>query len=449
MSVGPAAGSWNDWRRTYGAYLNRRILIVLLMGVSSGLPLLLTLSTLSYWLAKAGVDKTTIGLFALVGVPYSFKFVWAPAIDHLPLPVLSRLFGRRRGWLFLLQALLAIAIFVMGMTDPKTAPIAVAIAALAVAFFSASQDIVIDAYRIEILREEEQGAGAAVTQAGYRLGLILAGAGAIALSDFVGWAAIFALLAAIIVLGMVVVVLAPEPKGAAGTVEARSPSDDVASAVASRAKHAIIDPFIDFMRHRGWMVILLFVLFYKFGDAISGVMANPFYAELGFSGVEIAGITKVLGVIATLVGTFAGGILVARLGLMPALIIGGIAQAVMNLLFAALAWTGKDLGMLALAIGADNFASGLGNAAFVAYLSSLCNRAFTGTQYALLTSFMAAGRTILSSGGGWLADHMSWVSFFVSTTLLAVPGLLLLLWLMRLYPAVGRASPAGYARDAG
>ena len=448
MSLGPTAGARTDWRRTYAAYLNRRVLIVLLMGVSSGLPLLLTLSTLSYWLAKAGVDKTTIGLFALVGVPYSFKFVWAPAIDHLPLPGLSRLFGRRRGWLLLLQALLAIAVFVMGMTDPKTAPMTVAIAALAVAFFSASQDIVIDAYRIEILREEEQGAGAAVTQAGYRLGLILAGAGAIALSDFVGWPAIFALLAAIIVLGMAVVVLAPEPERAAEAPAAPAPSGDLLETVASGARRAIIDPFMDFMRHRGWAVILLFVLFYKFGDAISGVMANPFYAELGFSGVEIASITKVMGVIATLVGTFAGGILVARLGLMPALIIGGVAQAVMNLMFAVLALTGKDLGMLALAIGTDNFAAGLGNAAFVAYLSSLCNRAFTGTQYALLTSFMAAGRTILSSGGGWLADHMSWASFFFATTLLAIPGLLLLLWLMRLYPAVAPPQ-AGYARDVG
>ncbi|HET6222735.1 MAG TPA: MFS transporter [Dongiaceae bacterium] len=208
MSTDVAPGS-KDWRATVAVYSSRRMVIVLLMGLASGLPLLLTLSTLSYWLSKVGVDKTTIGLFALVGIPYSFKFVWAPIIDHVRLPVLSAWLGRRRGWLLLLQACLAVAILIMGMTDPTLAPLTVAAAAVAVAFFSASQDIVIDAYRIEILREEEQGAGAAATQTGYRVGLIIAGAGAIALSDFIGWPAIFTLLAAIIVVCMVVTLLAP------------------------------------------------------------------------------------------------------------------------------------------------------------------------------------------------------------------------------------------------
>jgi PAT family beta-lactamase induction signal transducer AmpG len=321
----------------------------------------------------------------------------------------------------------------MGMTNPTVAPLSVAAAAVAVAFFSASQDIVIDAYRIEILRDEEQGAGAAVTQAGYRIGLVIAGAGAIALSDYVDWPTVFAVLAAVMVVAMVATVLAPEPPEPP-LAEPAARSGFEAEAVLAWIKRAAIDPFVDFMRHRGWLIILAFVLLYKFGDAIGGVMANPFYIELGFSGVEIASITKLFGVLATVVGTLTGGVLVARLGFFKALVIGGILQAVTNLLFALLAVSGKDLMMLTVAIGADNFTGGLGSAAFVAYLSSLCSRAFTATQYALLTSLMAVGRTMLSSGGGWLADHMSWASFFVLTTLLAVPGLLLLLWLSRLYP---------------
>ena len=430
-----------DWYGAIEVYLNRRILFVLLMGVASGLPLLLTLSTLSYWLSKVGVDKTTIGLFALVGIPYSFKFVWAPIIDQVRLPILSKLLGRRRSWLVLIQAFLAGAIVLMGMTDPTVAPLTVAAAAVAVAFFSASQDIVIDAYRIDILREEEQGAGAAVTQGGYRIGLLIAGAGAIALSDFIGWPAIFAMLAAIIVVSMVVTILAPEPPEPSSTRRTSHRRYDV-DAFLEWAKIAVIHPFTDFMKHRGWLVILAFVLLYKFGDAIGGVMANPFYNELGFSGVEIASISKVFGVIATVVGTLAGGVLVARLGVLKALVVGGILQAVTNLLFALLAVIGRDLTMLTVAIGADNFTGGLGSAAFVAYLSSLCNRAFTATQYALLTSLMAAGRTILSSGGGWLADRTDWASFFVLTTLLAIPGLLLLFWLSRLYPTPARAVSA-------
>jgi PAT family beta-lactamase induction signal transducer AmpG len=433
-----------DWADALEVYFSRRNLFVLLMGVASGLPLLLTLSTLSYWLSKVGVDKTTIGLFALVGIPYSFKFVWAPMIDHVRLPILGRLLGRRRSWLVFIQAFLAVAIFFMGMTDPMVAPLSVAAAAVAVAFFSASQDIVIDAYRIEILRDEEQGAGAAMTQAGYRIGLVIAGAGAIALSDYVDWPTVFAVLAAVIVAGMVATVLAPEPPEPPSVAPAAQPGFQ-ADAVLAWIKRAGIDPFIDFMHHRGWLIILAFVLLYKFGDAIGGVMANPFYVELGFSGVEIASITKLLGVLATVAGTLAGGILVARLGFFKALVIGGILQAVTNLLFALLAVSGKDLAMLTVAIGADNFTGGLGSAAFVAYLSSLCSRAFTATQYALLTSLMAVGRTMLSSGGGWLADHMDWASFFVLTTFLAVPGLLLLLWLSRLYPTPVHAEPAGQA----
>ncbi len=393
------------------------------MGFASGLPLPLTLATLSFWLARVGVDKTAIGLFALVGLPYGLKFVWAPVLDHLPAPLLGRVFGRRRGWALLIQAALILAILVLGASDPLYTPWATAVAALAVAFFSASQDIVIDAYRIEILEEFEQGAGAAATQTGYRIGTLVAGAGAIALSDFIGWFAVFAILAGFVLIGTAAVLLASEPVPAAG------------QQVATREnwlETAVLAPLADFLRRPGWGAILAFILLYKFGDAIGGVMANPFFVELDFTGVEIASITKVFGLLATFAGIIVGGLLVARYGMFPALAIGGVLQAATNLLYAVQAKVGHDLVFLAGTIGADNFTGGLGSAAFVAYLSSLCNRAFTATQFALLTSFMAIGRTVLSSGGGWLADRLDWAVFFTLTAALAVPGLLLLLWLARL-----------------
>jgi len=422
------------WRETLAVYLDRRMLVVLLMGLSSGLPLLLTASTLSYWLAKTGVDKTTIGLFALTGMPYTFKFLWAPVVDQARIPLLTRFFGRRRAWALATQAALILAILGMGTTDPAANAWWTAAAAFAVAFFSATQDIVIDAYRIEILTADEQGAGAAATQVGYRIGLIVAGAGALALSDFLDWPTVFVILAGVVGLCMIVVLLAPEPTPPAGWVEgARKPLE-------TRLRQAVIDPFWEFMRRRGWYVILAFVFFYKFGDAIGGVMANPFYVELGFTGLEVAGVSKVFGVIMTLAGVAVGGLMVARYGMFVSLLVGGVLQAAANLLYAVLAGVGHDIAWLAVVIGADNFAGGIGSAAFVAYLSSLCNLAFTGTQYALLTSFMAAGRTVLSSGAGWLATVLGWPAFFVATTFLAVPGLLLLFWLMRLYPAGAAAA---------
>ncbi len=410
------------WRDAIAVYGDRRLFVILLMGFSSGLPLLLTLSTLTYWLAKVHVDRTSIGLFASVGIPYSFKFLWAPLLDQVRPPFL----GRRRGWGILIQLGLAASILAMGFTDPAVNAWWTAVAAIVVAFFSASQDIVIDAYRIEILPEEEQGAGAAATQVGYRFGLLAAGAGALAVSDYVSWHAVFIMLAALMGVGMLAFLVAPEPQLAA---------PDRRESFADWIQRSVIAPFTDFVGRRGWVVILLFVLTYKVGEAISGTMATPFYVDLGFTGVEIAAVSKVFGIIATLVGTLIGGLVVARFGIMRALMLGGILQALGILLFAALAIKGHDMVWLTVAIGGDNFVSGLGSAAFVAYLSALCNPAFTATQYALLTSFMAVGRTLLSSGSGWLSLQLGWTEFFVVSTALAIPGLLLLVWLMRLYPA--------------
>jgi len=421
MNPGEVRHSMNRWRQAMAVYTDRRILLIAFMGFSSGLPLLLTLSTLSYWLAKLGVSKTSIGLFALVGTPYSFKFLWAPFLDQIRPPFL----GRRRGWALIIQLALALAILAMGMTDPALDPWWTALAVLVVAFLSASQDIVIDAYRIEILPEALQGAGAAATQVGYRFGLLAAGAGAVALADFVAWHWVFAGLALLMAVGMATMLLAPEPA---------MPAAIQRQSLARRLEMGVIEPFLDFLGRRGWLVILLFVLLYKFGEAVSGTMATPFYVELGFTGVEIAEITKIFGIVASLAGTLAGGLMVARVGIMRALFLGGVLQAAGILLFAVLAYQGHDRLWLAIVVGSDNFVSGLGSAAFVAYLSALCNVAFTGTQYALLTSFMAWGRTLLSSGSGWLAVRLGWPVFFIASTGLAVPGLLLLLWLSRLYP---------------
>jgi len=409
-------------------YLDPRIWQILGFGFVSGLPLALTTGTLTYWLAREGVDKTAIGLFALLGIPYAFKFLWAPLLDHLPAPPPFGRLGRRRGWAIVIQLALMAALLAIGAADPNETTLLFGLAGLSVAFLSASQDIVIDAFRIELLDRDEQGAGAAAIQLGYRLGMLVSGAGAIWMSAFLPWFWVYAGMAACLPVGMLLILTATEP---AESLE--SLNRDRKTGYAEWLKRAVVAPFLDFMKHPGWIAILAFALLYKFGDAIGGIMANPFYVEMGFSAEEIASVTKFFGLGATIVGTIAGGALVAGIGLIRALVIAGILQAVTNLLFALLAANGADVALLALAVGADNFTGGLGSAAFVAYLSSLCSVAHTGTQYALLTSLMALGRSFFSSGGGWLADQMDWVTFFVATTGLAVPGLLLL-WLIARLP---------------
>jgi PAT family beta-lactamase induction signal transducer AmpG len=399
------------------------MLAIALMGFASGLPLLLTTSTLGYWLSRVGTDKTTIGLFALVGLPYALKFLWAPLLDRATIPALGPALGRRRSWALLAQLALIGAIVGLGASDPLDAPRWTAAWALAVAFLSATQDVAIDAYRIEVLDADEQGAGAAVTQAGYRGGMLAAGAGAVALADFVPWPVVFAALAAAVGLGMLGVLIGPEPE--------RPPGPAPPAPGEGELRRAVLEPFRELARHPRWGLLLGFAVLYKYGDAVAGVMANPFYVDLGFSGVEVASVTKVWSIVAFLPGVFVGGWLVARLGLLRSLFVGGVLQASTNLLFAWLAVRGHDLRFLALAVGSDAFTGGLASAAFVAFLSSLSRGGSTATQYALLTSLMAAGRTVLSSAAGWLADQLGWPGFWVATTLLAAPGLLLLIRLAR------------------
>ncbi len=416
-------------------YLQPRLLFVFVMGFASGLPLALSSATLSFWLAEAGVALAAIGLFALVGTPYNFKFVWAPFIDRIPVPGLTRLLGRRRSWMLVIQVALALAIVVLAFSSPETTPVVTAVCALAVAFFSASQDIVIDAYRIEILDPDEQGAGAAMTQAGYRLGAIVAGAGALFLADAIDWPLAYLVMALLVGIGMLAAIFAPDP-------ERRRP--ELALDGADHGlRSMVVDPFIEFFERNNVataLIILGFILLYKFGDAYAGVMAYPFYYEMGFTKSEVATVSKVFGVIMTVVGVFLGGLIVKRYDIMPSLLGCGILQMLSNLMYAAQSVAGHDVQFLYFTIGIENLSGGMGSSAFVAYLSVLCNTSYTGTQFALFTSFMAFGRTLLSASSGWVVELTGWFDFFLISTLVALPGLLLLLWMMRHLPMSMQAS---------
>lgn len=420
MSLAASARStWGRWLEAASVYRNRKQLIILMMGFSSGMPFLLTASALTYWMSRLNVDLTTIGVFALVGTPYAFKFVWAPLVDRLPLPVFDRLLGRRRSWMLLSQLGVLGAMLAMAASDPLATPWWTAASAVAIAFFSATQDIAVDAYRIEILHDEEQGAGSATTQLGYRIALWIVDAMALLLPSILPWSAVIIAISGLVFVGIATTLWAHEPASIPRPVH--SPGEWV--------NEAIVRPFAEFLAYRGWVLILLFALFYKYGDALGGSVTRPFFNQIGFSGPEIFGITKSFGAIATLLGGLAGGVLVARYGLFRSLFIAGILQAVTNLLFSWQAEVGHDLVVLTISLSLDNFTGALGGVAFIGYLSSLCTAGMAGTQYALLTSLMAFGRTTLSAGGGWLAANVGWTVFWVLTTLLAVPGLLLLLWL--------------------
>jgi MFS transporter, PAT family, beta-lactamase induction signal transducer AmpG len=399
-------------------YADRRMVAILAMGFSSGLPLALTGATLSIWLKQDGISLTAIGLFAQVGLAYNLKFLWAPVMDRVPVPGLTAWLGRRRGWALTIQVLLALSILALARTNPAVDLRTTAIMGVVVAFFSASQDIIIDAFRVELLADPEQGAGAAATQIGYRVGMLASGAGALYLSSAFGWRAAYTAMACLVGIGMVAVLFTRE------TVVPRAAREHWFRA-------AVVEPFADFMTRHDWPVILLLVVLYKTGDAVAGWMSGPFYISIGFSTVEIASISKVFGLIASMAGVVLGGWLVVRIGIMRAMLIGGMLQALSNFAYIAQLSAGHNVAMLAVTIATENITGGIGSAAFVAYLSRLCNSAFTATQYALLSALAALSRTFVASGGGWFADRLGWAPFFTASVLLSVPGLLLLVYLMR------------------
>ncbi len=432
-----------DWLASLRVYRQPRLLAILFMGFASGLPLALTGATLTFWLSEEKVSRAAIGLFALVSLSYAYKFLWSPIIDRIPIPLLTRRLGRRRSWALLIQLLLMAAIFLLGHSDPRGDLATTALLAVIVAFLSASQDIVIDAYRIELLKPEEQGAGAAATQWGYRLGMLAAGAGAFSIAELGGWDLAYTVMAALVAVGMVTILLTPEPAVILPRVR---PGEKWLETL-------LLRPFTDFIERCGgrlderrplaariaaflWsgriaFVILTFIVLYKLGEAMAGFMASPLYQQLGFTKLEVASIAKVFGVIATLAGVAFGGVIVARFGILPGLLIGGIVQMLSNLMYIVQVVAGHDTLMLAVSIFTENFTNGMGSAAFVAYLSSLCSAAFTATQYALFSSLTALPRSFLSAPSGWLVDRLDWIPFFLATTAVAVPGLLVLLWLMR------------------
>ncbi len=448
----PAKARTEGWWDAAAVYRERRVLALLFLGFASGLPFGVLAEPLVAWLIEAGVSKTEVGLIALVSLPYSLKFLIAPFIDRLPLPVLTSVFGRRRGWALLAQALLMAALVCLGGTNPGSDLGRTAALALATAFASASQDVVLDAYRVESLTERQLAAGAATMVFGWRVGQMAAGAGGLLLAEVLPWPVVFAIMAGLIVVGAIAILVNPEPAvridSGASAREARAGAVLVRHAwlpprladVLAWLYGACVCPFLDFLTRPGWLAILSFIMLYKFGDAVLAVMKVPFFLEIGFSKGDIAEVVKLFGFVATITGGFIGGLIVARVGMMNGLLLCGVLMALSNLVFLAQAAAGPDLAVLAMTISVENVTTGMGTTAFVAYMSSLCNVAYTATQYALLTSLMAMSRTVLSSGAGWLADRVSWPTFFVLTTLAAVPGLVLLMWMMRRYPVTSTAA---------
>jgi PAT family beta-lactamase induction signal transducer AmpG len=419
-----------SWRRSIVMYGDRRVLLVLLMGFASGLPLLLTFSTLSAWLATAGVRRAAIGAFALVGTPYAFKFVWSPLIDRLPPPLPL---GRRRGWGVAIQLSLIAAILGLGSQNPKHHLVLMAMLAVLVAFLSASQDIVIDAWRVEILPLDLQGPGAGVIQTGYRLAMLVSGAGALVIAARVGWFAAYATMAALLAVGILVFLFGPEPHVPSENRQIQQLATKLSgwSATKSWFTTAVIGPFADFMRRPLWLVILIFIVGYKLGEAMAGVMATPLYISLGFSLNEIAAVSKLVGFFATVAGALIGGVVTVRFGILRSLIICGVLQSAGNLFYVLQAIGGHRIGYLALCVTAENLTGAMAGAALVVYLSSLCSPAFTATQYALLSSLASVGRTLVASSGGVLAERLGWVLFFSLTTVATIPALLLLVWISR------------------
>ncbi|MCG8426866.1 MAG: AmpG family muropeptide MFS transporter [Chromatiales bacterium] len=392
---------------------SRHLLVHVLLGFVCGLPLLLTGSVLQAWMTEEGVDLATIGLFAFVGLPYTLKFVWAPLLDRYT----PSLLGRRRGWLLIAQVALIGSLVLLAFSQPATSPLSVAVAALLVTFFSASQDIVVDAYRRESLRDDEQGLGASFYVYGYRLGMLLASGGGLIMADFIPFQMVYLIMAGIMFLGVITTLLSPEPEMAEGQPRT--------------LQEAVVNPFVEFFQRNDALLILLFILFYKIGDTMAQHMTTPFYLDIGFTKSEIGAVVKLFGFWATVAGGLVGGVLILRFGIYRMLWGFGILQALSTAGFALLAILGNSLPGLAAVIAFENLSGGMGTAAYIAFMATITNKKFSATQYALLTSFMGIPRVIAASPTGFMAEAMGWVNFFLFCTLIAIPGLLLLGWLYR------------------
>ena len=419
--------SWGNILKTYTQW---RTLRMLGLGFSAGLPLLLVLGTLSFWLREAGINRTTIGFLSWIGLMYGFKWVWAPLVDRLPIPFLSQRVGRRKSWLLLAQLLVIVGLLGMTQADPVLNLSILVWSALLVAFGSATQDIALDAFRIESASAEEQGALAAAYQTGYRLAMIWAGAGALWLAaraqgestgyDLNAWHVAYGWMAASMLPGLLIVLISKERAPASAKTSPKNPL--------AWLKEAFLQPFVEFIGRYGWYAVLILALIavYRISDVVMGIMANPFYVDMGYTKDEVAATSKVFGVIMTLVGAFIGGGLTIRFGILRILMVGAFLSAVSNLLFAWLATIGHDVFGLIFVISADNLSSGIASAAFIAYISSLTNIQYSATQYALFSSMMIIVPKWLAGFSGMFVDHFGYQQFFVFTAIIGMPVFVLI-----------------------
>lgn len=421
------------WREALLVYTRPRVIGMIFLGFSAGLPFLLVFSTLSAWLRDEGTTRTVIGFFSWVGVTYSIKVFWAPVIDRLPFPFLTRLLGKRRSWMLIAQIGIALGLAGMALVDIQTQLTQLALLAVLVAFSSSTQDIVIDAYRIEAVDRESQGAMAATYVFGYRLALLVAGAGAFYIAEFNSWKVAYLSMAALMGVGMLTTLIIQEPKHLTKT-QTKTPAATFYLRLCNWFSAAVIEPFAEFFSRNGKiaLLILLLIAIYKLSDITMGVMANPFYLDLGFSKTEIANISKIFGFFMTIAGAALGGILVARYGMMRPLLLGAVMVALTNLLFAVLAISEPSLTLLAIVISTDNLSGGLAASAFIAYLSSLTNQAYTATQYALFSSLMTLPAKLLGGFSGIVVDTQGYFTFFVYAAAIGLPAIVLVLVLIRL-----------------
>jgi len=446
-----------SWRDAFLTYTKPRVIAMLFLGFSAGLPFLLVFSTLSAWLKEAEISRSVIGFFSWVGLTYSIKFFWAPVIDRLPFPLLTRWLGRRRSWMVVAQCGIAIGLIGMAQTDPMTDLYMMAVFAVVVAFSSATQDVSIDAYRIEAVEKEIQGAMSASYILGYRLALLVAGAGALYMADQMPWENVYYFMAALMLVGFITVLFINEPERKSAD-DAIMQEDRVLEFL--QGSHhwpkqirrfvawflgAVVSPFVDFFTRNGWLalVILLFIGIFRISDITMGVMANPFYLDLGFTKTQIAQITKVFGFFMTIAGSALGGVFVVRYGIMRPLFIGAVLVTLTNLLFAYMAAVDTPTTyLLAFVISADNLSGGFAVAAFIAYLSSLTNTAYTATQYALFSSLMTLPAKFLGGFSGVIVDFQGYVFFFIYASVLGVPAIFLVLYLMKVANVDKQTKPA-------
>lgn len=426
------------WRSAISIYARPQVRSMIFLGFSAGLPFLLVFSTLSAWLRDEGVERSVIGFFSWIGVTYSIKVFWAPVIDRLSLPLLTKLLGKRRGWMLLAQLGIVVGLIGMGSSDSHNQLQQIALFAVWVAFCSATQDVVIDAYRIESVASECQGAMAATYVLGYRIALLTAGAGAFYVADYAGWRAVYFVMAAAMTVGLITTMCISEPEhkyiGEAGLLD----NVDVGRQalwrrLSSGFVAAVLSPFVDFFARNGrvGLLILMLIAVYKMSDITMGVMANPFYLDLGFNKKDIADISKIFGFFMTIAGAGIGGILVVKYGIMRPLLLGAVMVAATNLLFAVLAISEPNLLLLAGVISADNLSGGIATSVFVAYLSSLTSTAYTATQYALFSSLMTLPAQLLGGFSGIVVDSYGYTVFFIYASTVGLPAIVLVFLLMR------------------